>query len=730
VRTHLNKKLAKALSLSPYEGERADNPEYASTFGKRLNIGKTVCVVSILFQPVAFVTAQAQSGASDEIESIFVLGERRAYQGNFDDLETPQAQLRIDEETLRNAGVVDLVQALDLSASASRQNNFGGLWNSFAIRGFVGDENLPSNFLVNGFNAGRGFGGARDLAGIESVEVLKGPRAALYGRGEPGGTVNLVTKRPTFETAGEVTVSTGRWSTNRVDFDYTAPLSEDIAIRIVGAYEDAESFRDTVETEKRILSPSLAWRISDDSQLIYELEYSEQEAPFDRGVVAIDGALGVIPRSRFLGEPGYGPIEADVLGHQLEIRHDFDGNWGALLAFNSRDTSLQGLASENGFRAPDASGNFGRFSRIRDYDASYTMIRGELSGNFDVGELNHRIIVGFDSDEFENDQFALRDRSTDQSINIFNPVYGNSPASGLSLGGHVNRVETQESVGFYVQDQISLTEQLELRIGARVDNYDQTLLNRRSNKASSYSETQVTPQLGVVYQATGGLSLYAVYGENFRPLSGATDANGLDPNLSESTEIGVKFSLADGALSGNFAIFDLEQSNIATFDADYNPTAIGAAESSGFEFDLTGSITESTSVWLSYANIDAQTLNDYTDYISYNFIPAGSNLLNVAENQATLQIAEATQLAGKPLTLIGTLVYVGDRSGQFGHPTFELPSYTTLRVAADYQVSESLGVSAEINNLFDEEFYTNSYSNTWVQPGAPTWWRLSATYSF
>ena len=291
MRTHLNKKLAKALSFSPYEGERADNPEYASTFGKRLNIGKTVCVVSILFQPVAFVTAQAQSGASDEIESIFVLGERRAYQGNFDDFETPQAQLRIDEETLRNAGVVDLVQALDLSASASRQNNFGGLWNSFAIRGFVGDENLPSNFLVNGFNAGRGFGGARDLAGIESVEVLKGPRAALYGRGEPGGTVNLVTKRPTFETAGEVTVSTGRWSTNRVDFDYTAPLSEDIAIRIVGAYEDAESFRDTVETEKRILSPSLAWRISDDSQLIYELEYSDQEAPFDRGVVAIDGAL-------------------------------------------------------------------------------------------------------------------------------------------------------------------------------------------------------------------------------------------------------------------------------------------------------------------------------------------------------------------------------------------------------------------------------------------------------
>ncbi|MEM7284338.1 MAG: Plug domain-containing protein, partial [Pseudomonadota bacterium] len=135
----------------------------------------------------------AQTGAdSSEIEEIAVFATRQAYQGDFDAFETPQSELKIDGETLRNAGSIDLVQALDLSASVSRQNNFGGLWNSFAIRGFVGDENLPSNFLVNGFNAGRGFGGARDLSGIESVEVLKGPRAALYGRGEPGGTVNLV----------------------------------------------------------------------------------------------------------------------------------------------------------------------------------------------------------------------------------------------------------------------------------------------------------------------------------------------------------------------------------------------------------------------------------------------------------------------------------------------------------------------------------------------------------
>ncbi|MEM1144041.1 MAG: TonB-dependent receptor plug domain-containing protein, partial [Pseudomonadota bacterium] len=348
----------------------------------------TLTLITLLSIPLhsgAAESAPSSAGASttydQTLESITVIGKRQAYRGDFDTLETPQAELRIDAETLRDSGSIDLVQALDLSASVSRQNNFGGLWNSFAIRGFVGDENLPSNFLVNGFNAGRGFGGARDLSGVESVEVLKGPRAALFGRGEPGGTVNLVTKRPTFETAGEVIIAAGSWSNYRADFDYTTPLSDAVAIRLVGAYEDAESFRDTVETEKLLFSPSITWRLGDVSELTYEMEYSDQETPFDRGVIAIDDELGRIPESRFLGEPGYGPIETGVIGHQLEFQHNFNGDWSALVGFNYRETELDGLASENGFGAPDTDGNFGRFSRARDYDATYQVFRAELSGN-------------------------------------------------------------------------------------------------------------------------------------------------------------------------------------------------------------------------------------------------------------------------------------------------------------------------------------------------------------
>ncbi|MFK7977526.1 MAG: TonB-dependent siderophore receptor, partial [Halioglobus sp.] len=266
-----------------------------------LGVGVALGIVGVL--PVA---AQTQNGANElSIEEVFVLDKRRAYQGNFDNLENPTTDQTIDSELLRLAGVINLDDALDLSAAVARQNNFGGLWNSFSIRGFSGDINLPSGFLVNGFNAGRGFAGPRDAVGIESVEILKGPRSALFGRGEPGGTVNLVTKRPEFETAGEVRATLGRWEQMRFEGDYqtVAGSNDQIGLRIVGFYEDAESFRDTVETEKMGFYPSVTWDVSESTSVTYEFEYTKQEVPFDRGVVYSD-EFGFSPRSTFAGEPG------------------------------------------------------------------------------------------------------------------------------------------------------------------------------------------------------------------------------------------------------------------------------------------------------------------------------------------------------------------------------------------------------------------------------------------
>jgi iron complex outermembrane recepter protein len=684
---------------------------------------------------------EANPGA--RLEAITIAGPRQAYQGDFNRLETPQAELSIDAETLRASGAVDLTRALDLSASVARQNNFGGLWNAFALRGFVGDENLPSNYLVNGFNAGRGFGGPRDLSGIESVEVLKGPRAALYGRGEPGGTVNLVTKRPTFKTAGEFRVSAGSFETYRADADWTTPLSDEVAVRLVGFAEDAGSFRDTVETRKYGMSPSLAWRLSPQSRLVYELELSHQEIPFDRGVLAVDGELGLIPQSRFLGEPGDGPLKADVQGHQFEFQHDLSQDWSALLGFTTRKTSLEGFSTEAELAANRQQlfvdgRTLTRQRRFRDYDASYQVVRGEINGRFQLAGLQHRVILGVDADRFKNDQVFRRARAPtlasnptpaqQQAIDIFNPVYGSyALPTPTPL---TDRVETQKSVGVFAQDQINLSERLQLRLGARFDDYDQKLENRANSTLTTQEESRVSPQLGAVFRAADGLALYATYGENFRPLSGAdAQGNGFEPNQSTSVEAGAKFSL--GGINGTVAVFQVRQKNIlvAADASAATQLAIGKARSQGLEIDLQGEIAKDLSVWASYAYVDARTTNAFNDANFGIEVPAGTPLLNVPKHTLSLQLVQSMAVAGRGLQLGGGVLHVGGRSGEFT-TGFKLPAYTVARVFAAYALTKSTTLRLDIDNLFDETYYTNSFSALWVQPGAPRSARVSTSFAF
>jgi iron complex outermembrane receptor protein len=693
--------------------------------------------------PLPLPTVAQQLNQDAQLDAVTITGARQAYRGNFSRLETPQAEQSIDAETLRASGAVDLTQALDLSASVARQNNFGGLWNAFALRGFVGDENLPSNYLVNGFNAGRGFGGPRDLSGIESIDVLKGPRAALYGRGEPGGTINLVTKRPTFRTAGELRVSAGSFDTYRADADWTAPLSDAVAVRLVGFAEDAGSFRDTVETRKYGASPSIAWRFNPQTRLVYELELSHQEIPFDRGVVAVDGQLGRIPQSRFLGEPGDGPIKADVQGHQLEFQHDFSRNWSALAGFTTRKTSLEGFSTEAELAANRQQllvdgRTLTRQRRFRDYDASYQVIRAEINGRFELAGLQHRLIFGVDADRFENDQVFLRaraptlasnpTRAQQQAIDIFNPVYGSYPLPTPTP--LTNRVETQKSVGMFAQDQINLGERVQLRLGARFDDYEQTLRDRAANRTSTQNETRASPQIGLVYKAGEALAFYATYGENFRPLSGAdARGNGFEPNQSTSFEVGTKFAL--GGIDGTVAVFQAKQSNILVVDdpSAFTLAAIGKAKSQGVEIDLQGEVIAGLSVWLSYAYVDAKTSNAFNDANFGVAVPAGSRLLNIPEHSVSLQLVQSIPVAGRGLQFGGGMVYVGERSGEFT-TNFKLPAYTVVRAFAAYEVTKATTLRVDIDNLFDETYYTNSFSALWVQPGSPRSARVSASYRF
>ena len=708
---------------------------------------------------LSLLSTPAYAQTTDEIVAT---GLRQAYQGDFAPLEVPQAELDLDPQILSDLNVTDLVGALDLSASVARQNNFGGLWNAFAIRGFVGDENLPSTYLVNGFNAGRGFSGPRDISGVESVQILKGPKAALFGRGEPGGTINLVTKRPTFETAGEVKLTAGSFDFYRGDADFQTALSDKVAVRVAGFYEDAESFRDIVETERWGIYPSIAFHPSDNTQIVYELELSQQDIPFDRGIPAIDNELGAVDIETFLGEPSDDPYDADVVGHQVEVQHDFNENWSGLIGFNYRDTSLEGTdtaATLSGFRqfltnsgvTGDDRNFLSRERRSRDYDAEYFVLRGEVAGEFETGGLVHSVLIGADYDEFDNDQVFQRFRGGGAAgrspadavdllpINIFDPVFGQFdplPEPNVTLA---DRLETTESFGVFIQDQISITDKLDIRVGLRYDDFDQTLDNRASGTTSEASNTRVSPQVGAVYQVNDGLSVYASYGENFRPFTLAdTGGSDIDSNISTSIEGGVKFELLDGNLQGTATVFQVEQENILAVDDSFSAIPAGSAQSTGFEFDLNGQITDSIDFWLSYAYTDAETEDDFSDPNFGATIEAGTRLLNVPEHQFSIQIAKDFDEQGIPLRAGAGALYVGERLGQFGDffgqneqfGEFELPDYLTFRAFAEYDVTSSISARIDVDNIFDEEHFLNSFASLWVQPGAPTSVRGSLAYRF
>lgn len=706
---------------------------------------------------IACATGHAQSAADNE-DVITVLGARQAYLGDFSPLETPAADQTIDLELLTDTGALNLNDALDLSASVARQNNFGGLWNAFSVRGFAGDINLPSGFLVNGFNAGRGFGGPRDLVGIETVEVLKGPRSALFGRGEPGGTVNLTTKRPQFETGGYLRGTIGSWSQVRGEADYQTVLGqhENLGVRLVGFYEDAESFRDTVEAEKYGFYPSVTWNATEQTRLTYELEYTHQELPFDRGVVYSE-QFGFSPRETFVGEAV--PIETEVVGHQFEVQHDFSETWSFLGGIGYRETSLNGDAFEPQFGSRQTYFRDGqtisRFFRSRDFESEYLVVRGELSGEFATGPFRHRLIVGADYDDFDNtliiDRYRSRfsgdlsnltpdDIATHLLLDIDNPVYG----ANLTpiAGANTNRNEVLTGYGVYIQDQIDLTDRLQVRLGARFDDFEQDLTNYLASPTSTItsSDDRVSPQIGAVYRINDGISLYASYGEGYRQQTGQDfQGNQFDPNITESSEIGLKADL--GAFSSSVegfvgvTLFKVEQSNFLVSDDRPEATAVGffsipagEAESTGVEIDANLDFDNALSLWVSYAYTQAEFSNSFVDADGFGFrIDAGDSLINTPEHQFSIQAAKDFSLGDRAARVGGGIHYVGERNGFVGSD-FTLPDYTTVRLFGEIEPVEGVSVRLDVDNLFDETFYTNSYADVWVEPGAPRRFRLTVSY--
>ena len=679
--------------------------------------------------------AEPEDMPDEQRDEIIVSGVRQPYRGDFALREIPQAIASIDGTTLEQNTILRLTDALDLNASVVRQNTLGGLWDSFAVRGFAGDENLPSGYLVNGFNAGRGFSGQRDVAGIERVEVLKGPAAAVLGRGEPGGSINLVTKQAQLgHTFGSASVQYRSFDTFRAEADANLALTGKLSARVIGYAEAGDTFRDTVDQKRWGILPSVGLALGDATRLTYDFEWTRVEVPFDRGIVVLDEDFRTVPRSRFLGEPSDGNTVARATGHQLRLQHDFNDRWSLLVGASHRDTLLTGASSDTETaRARQKlyldGRSLSRQRRTRRYTSEHSVMRAELAGEFETGTLRHRILVGADFDHFDTDQLFTRYRgpvvtpaTSDQAgyvLDLQDPVYGRYPPPATTP--ITDRLDLQRALGGYVQDQISLTDRLQVRLGARYDNFLLRVENRLTNRLGRRQRSRFSPQAGIVYQISEPVSFYAAYGQGFRANIGA-DAAGevFEPETSKSIEAGLKLTALGGKVTGTLAVYQLSKSNVLATDT-LNPgfsVAIGKARSRGVELDLTGKLPGGVDVLLSYAYTDAEARSRVLDP-NFSFqIEPGDPLINIPDHNLNLQAAKRFDIGPRQATIGAGVQYVSARNGETG-TSFALPSHILARVFGQIELIESVELFGSVTNLFNAHWYANSYSPVWVQPGTP-----------
>lgn len=708
--------------------------------------------------PVTEASSAAAAVAGDDdpqiVESdgdeVTVTGLRQPYVSQVPTIEVPQSIQVLSGEVLAQAGITRLDSALDFAAGIARQNNFGGLFDSFACRGFAGDENTASNYLVNGFNAARGYGGARDTSNVDRIEVLKGPNSSIFGRGEPGCTVNIISKKPNFTPRIAGVFSYGSFDTFRSEGDFNVPLGDKVAVRVTGAAERGGSFRG-LDYKKYTITPSILARVDDTTTFSYELEYIHQEVPFDRGIVVLNRNFETIPKTRFLGEYRDGPVRVQALGHQAQMQHEFSPDWSLVLGVGYRDTSFRGYSTEAELAAgrqrifTDGT-TLSRQRRYRDYSTTDLTIRGELSGKFDTAGLTHHLLVGADWDAYEIDTIQNRYRpptvanqaagslALGNRINIFSPVYGRL----ATVGTFQNQRERQFSYGVYLQDQVDVTAALKIRFGGRYDNFQQVIDNRLNTTRTQQNQTAFSPSVGATYLFSDAVSVYANYGRGFRPNTGVDFLNNaFVPEKTISYEVGAKLAALNGRLTGTVALFRTDKTNVLTADPVNSgfSLAVGKARSKGVEVELSGKLPYDFRLQANYAYIDAEIAQDALDANFGASLREGDPLLGIARNSGSLLLFKDFDVGGMPVSLGGGLNYVGRRLGETGFrfadgAFFYLPSYTVTRVMASIEPTEHFRLSGEVTNVFDTTFYQASYSRLWVMPGAPRQFMVRAGFTF
>ncbi len=561
-------------------------------------------------------------------------------------METPQPIAIVTHEIIEQQQAKQLSDVLQNVNGIYVTSSRGNSQDSFGGRGFIlGNDNI----FKNGSRVNSGV--FPEISGLERVEVLKGANAMLYGNTAAGGVINMITKKPRFNFGGSVGMNAGSWNSYKPTVDFYGPLSKNVAFRVNGTYEYAESFRDVVQSEKYYFNPSFVFNLGPKSQLIVEADYLKNNFTPDFGIGAItkqDGLTyelnNLLPRNAYLGTD-WQFQDVEQVTTNVTFNHQINDKWTLNATASYQNYTKDYFSTERvqwGYDKKFPTRLSWNRPLNRTYnEQNYTSAQVNLNGEFNTGKINHKVLIGTDADYGVADGYTYYNPAD-------NKAYGNSYFFGTNggagllylddpstwIGGAMpdaerlekNRINTRR-IGVYAQDFVSLTKEFKVIAGLRwsyIENMPtirttfkssaggkvnpNSAVDKRLVDNSSSSDQAISPKVGLMYMPNDNFSAFATYTNSFVAnvgrLRGSDEA--LTPTNIDQYEVGVKKNLWNNALAINVTAYQILYRNYYQNALDDKGNTIdatgltkdfaGKMRSRGVELDITGNPTENLSI--------------------------------------------------------------------------------------------------------------------------------------
>jgi len=666
--------------------------------------------------------------------------------------------------------LVDKQNALSLSdvtknvAGVYTFATYGNIRESMSLRGYRGIPILKNGVRIN--SDFRGVGVITDMAGVDNIQVLKGVSAISQGLGgdlgSAGGVINVVTKTPKFYNGGEISFRAGSYGHIRPTVDFYGPLDEKqtVAFRVAGSYDRADSYRSSINSERFYINPSLAWKPSTKTNIILEMDYTDNSTTPDQGTINLGGyatnRIYKLSNNNFLG---FNSDRNNSINTTYAVRFERKIDTKLSLKAGLFLSNLETYAEASYVYEGGGRTNLDELpsnQRYREYYANSRLDKNSvlqidlLGKDIETGALKHTFQVGIDyrNTKFNNTAYTTTyptDKPYVDIVDVFKPINNILP-SGVSVSINSDRAtgSKTKSYGFTIQDKVTLTKWADVFLGLRYTSLERTKGNFIGRSLTGAKRDDAfNPLVGFNIKPIKNIIFFGSYASSSNPWTSFyrdIDGNELGTERWDQLETGIKSTWLNNALRFNITFFSTFSKNLNLEALDGNGTFLGyylkggEDTRSGVEIELIGSVLPNLELIAGYSYLDAK----YKNHVSYYY---NSSPLNTPKHTANFWAHYSFKNSLEGLSLGAGIYYLGERphnvwSRNYTHTgvkpgikPFDLKAYTTVNIQSSYQFSSKLSLDVFVNNMFNEVGY-NAYRTVYLNRITPTTAGTTLRYKF